>query len=516
VLIIGFILQAPQLLFGQGFMGKNKVFLIGQVVNEINGAPLKNHKLTIEADSTFEPIFNYFKVLYTDDEGYYYDTILTYNLKGALVVNTHDYQNIAYDTTVFYRFNWSEDNIIFANFVLPTAPTPIVYQANFYYVRNPNGNNEQEYKFIDITNSQDIISYEWDFGDGTISHEQNPTHIFASPGLNRVSLKVEIQSSPTSKPYISTLVKVMNVTSTNYFHMGGHVFTGYFPIDIGHAYLYKIENDELILIDTAIFNDSLGFYLFYQLIEGEYLVKADLDPSSEFFNAFMCTYYGNKLHWTEADTIHHQSSAYEYDINLIPNEKSMAGPGVLAGNINYVSGGDEIISPADNISIILYDNGNNAVDICHSNEDGQFELEDLDMNIYYLFAEVTGKYTVPLYVELNGTNTAITKIEFAIHDNTVTGTIGYATINENSLDFSFEHIYPNPVSNFAKIDHHLQEDYQLHVSVIDVAGKTIYTQNIESQPQEGSIVIPVSSFPSGIYFMMIKGKDGIVMRKFVK
>ncbi|MCB2220469.1 MAG: T9SS type A sorting domain-containing protein [Bacteroidetes bacterium] len=514
--MIGILIQFPKCVSSQGYMGKNKVFLIGQVVNELNGAPIKGHKLIIEADSTHEPSFNYYKVVYTDDEGYYYDTIQTYNLKGSLIVSTNDYQNITYDTTIFYRFNWSEDNIIFANFALPTAPIPVIYQANFYYVRNPNGNNEQEYKFIDITNSQDIISYEWDFGDGTISHEQNPTHIFASPGLNRVSLKVEIQSSPTSKPYISNLVKVINVTFTNYFHMGGHVFTGYFPIDIGHAYLYKIENNELILIDTAIFNDSLGFYLFYQLIEGDYLVKADLDPSSEFFNVFMCTYYGNKLHWTEADTIHHQSTSFEYDINLMPNEKSMAGPGLLAGNINYVSGGDEIISPAENISIILYDSDNNAIDICHSNENGQFELEDLDMNIYYLFAEVTGKYTVPLYVELNGTNTSVTKIEFAINENTVTGTIGYASVHENDFDLSFDHVYPNPVHNFAKIDHHLQDGSQLQVSIIDASGRTVYTKNIENQPFNESIRIPVSSIPPGIYFMRISGKDGIVTRKFIK
>ncbi len=515
-LIMAIVFLIPGHTNGQGFMGKNKIFLIGQVVNELNGAPLKGHKLFIESDTTYEPNLSYNKVVYTDEEGYYYDTIQTYNLKGALLISTFDYKNAKYDTTVFYRFNWSEDNILFANFALPTEPLPVNYQANFYYIRNPNGSNGQEYKFIDITNSQDIISWEWDFGDGTISHIQNPTHVFA-PGLQKVSLKVEIQSSPTSKPYITSLVKVFNVTSTNYFHMGGHVFAGYFPIDQGSAYLYKIENNNLILIDTAMFSDSLGYYLFYQLIEGEYIVKAELDTASVLFEHFMGTYYGDKLHWEQADTIFHESTVFEYDIHLMPNEKSMAGPGKLAGEINYVSGGDEIIAPACNISIILYNEYGNPVDICHSDDQGQFELIDLDMNNYYLHAEVTGKYTDPLFVELDNNNLEITKIEFSIDENTVYGIINYAGIDENMLNNNISDAYPNPAIDRVHFDIGLLPTSSITLRIMDASGSRIMEKVIQTSGLQTSVSVPVSSLPSGIYFVQIlTDSQQAVTRKLIK
>lgn len=517
LVLLAFQLMTPAISNGQGFMGKNKIFLIGQVVNELNGAPLKYHKVIIEADSTYEPSFTYSKVVFTDHEGYYYDTIQTYNLKGALKITTRDFQNNIYDSTVFYRFNWSEDNVLFANFEISCEPIPVLYQANFYYVKNPNGNNELEYKFVDITNSQNIVSYEWNFGDGMISNDPNPTHIFAEGGLNRVSLKVEIQNNPTSKPYISELVKVINVTSTNYFHLGGHVFAGYFPIDLGHAYLYKIENNDLILIDTATFNDQLGFYLFYQLIEGEYIVKADLDPSSVLFNQFMATYYGDNIMWTQADTIFHEQSVYEYDIHLNPNEKSMTGPGVLAGEINYISGGDDFTLPASNISILLFDNQDEPVDICHSNEAGEFELLNLDMNVYYLYAEVTGKYSQPLYVELNGSNSEVTKIEFSIQDNYVTGVIGYAGIAANLLNENVGEAYPNPAGNNVYLQMNSEVFTQIDVKLINSAGNIIQTQTTNIEAGSGELVIPVETLPKGIYFIQISDAHGqTTTRKLVK
>ena len=142
---------------------------------------------------------------------------------------------------------------------------------------------------------------------------------------------------------------------------------------------------------------------FYQLIEGEYIVKADLHPSSELFDLFMTTYYSDKLHWDEADTIYHHQTSFEYDINLAPNtQSSAAGPGCIQGGIaydpSYYGGGKS--APAENITILLYDEFNQPATICHSDENGQFSLDDLNLQKYFVYAEVTGKYTIPVEVEL--------------------------------------------------------------------------------------------------------------------
>jgi len=46
-----------------------------------------------------------------------------------------------------------------------------------------------------------IISYEWDFGDGSISNEQNPTHTFSDPVEFKVTLKVTDNAGNTRTVY---------------------------------------------------------------------------------------------------------------------------------------------------------------------------------------------------------------------------------------------------------------------------------------------------------------------------
>ncbi|MEZ5195061.1 MAG: PKD domain-containing protein [Bacteroidales bacterium] len=204
--------------FSQGLNELNTVYLIGQVTNAQNGGPIKNHEVIITSDSMYNPHFVYTKKLYTDFEGYYYDTISTFDLKGGLNISTLDYLNNDYDTTVFFRFTWSEENILFANFVLPVQPQTVTYQANFYYQRDPEGNNSLEYIFHDLSNSDDIISWEWNFGDGNFSPLSSPKHTYSEAGVYRVKLTVVIQPTPYSIPYTTSIVKIISVTSKSYFH----------------------------------------------------------------------------------------------------------------------------------------------------------------------------------------------------------------------------------------------------------------------------------------------------------
>ncbi len=60
------------------------------------------------------------------------------------------------------------------------------------------------FTFSDIT-TNDPISWEWDFGDGFTSNQQNPTHIFTSPGSYNVNLIVSNASGVDSIQQIVTV-----------------------------------------------------------------------------------------------------------------------------------------------------------------------------------------------------------------------------------------------------------------------------------------------------------------------
>ncbi len=514
LVFIGVLLFFTSITLSQGYNEKNIIILIGQVNNNLNGAPIKGQEVVISSDTSYNAHLQYSKKLLTDSEGYYYDTISTSENKGGLIISTDDYLKVTHDTTVYFRFNWGAENVLFANFILPIEPPAIIYQANFYYQRNPTGQNKKEFNFYDITNSTDIVSWEWNFGDGNFSDETNPSHIYLLPGIYRVKLTVIIQPNTSSIPYESSMMKIISVEDKSFYSMGGHVLAGYFPIDYGEAYLYKLNQQNYILIDTAIFNDSLGYYLFPQVIEGNYIVKADLHPSSALFNQFMTTYYSNKPIWTEADTIFHSSNNFEYDINLLPVSATMSGPGIISGTIQYGSDAGYLKNqPAVNVEILLFDELNQPLVCCHSDINGEFCLENINLDLYQVYAEVTGKHTYPVTVSIDNSNPEVDNIILTIESNTVNGNV-FAI---EDIDWeTISNIYPNPSSDFISIDFKLIKSNEITFAIYNNSGQLIYHSIYNLFNGANNIRIDIRSLPGGVYFLEIMGQKDYLSRKFIK
>jgi gliding motility-associated-like protein len=68
--------------------------------------------------------------------------------------------------------------------------------------------------FTDSTTFNDpIVSYTWDFGDGTTTSQTNPTHTYTSPGLYTVSLILQTQQACRDTFQVDQLVKVVQSPS---------------------------------------------------------------------------------------------------------------------------------------------------------------------------------------------------------------------------------------------------------------------------------------------------------------
>jgi len=517
-IVLMFLLLATSFVYSQDGHNngdeKNVVFLIGQVTNSENGAPIDGQEINVISDSAYNPHFNYISKLYTDEEGYFYDTILTEQIKGGLKLETFDFQNQVHDTTVYFRFIWSENNTLFANFILPVDTVHEYYQANFTYIKNPNGDNDFKYQFIDKTNSDDIFLWEWNFGDGNYSNEVNPIHDFSEPGTYKIKLTVHIQISAPPDVLVSSIVRIINITVKDYYSFGGHVFAGDFPIDKGFACLYDIENN--IMIDTAIFSDDLGYYCFYQVLEGNYLVRADLDPNSVLFDEYLATYYSDKLFWTEADTVFHTNNYWDYDIDLAPKEQLSTGPGKITGTISYSGGsGTDKSGPAYNIELLLLNENNEPFICCHSNQDGVFTFSDLELNSFKVHAEVTGKQTFPVDITLDYSNPEVTNVEIIINTYTVDGNVN--GINDANEIFAISAVYPNPVSDFAKLNVNIKEANDIQLSLLNSTGQVVNDISLSDCAGNNTISVDVSGLPTGIYFLKIRDNlNQQILRKFVK
>lgn len=91
---------------------------------------------------------------------------------------------------------------------------------------SPGGCAPWPVQFTDLTTvpgSATITSWQWDFGDGNFSSQQNPNHIYTTAGSYSVTLVVTFSNGCTSNAALSTLVNISGspVASFSYAELGG-------------------------------------------------------------------------------------------------------------------------------------------------------------------------------------------------------------------------------------------------------------------------------------------------------
>ncbi len=123
----------------------NYIVVSGQVTNNEFGNALKNHKVYFLKDSTVTidsgPLLT---EVVTDDEGFYYDTILTRTSKGSLLIYTEDFYGLTIDTVKYYRFvTYTHSNIIISNFDIFMPVQADLLQSRFRFEQKKDKNRRE-------------------------------------------------------------------------------------------------------------------------------------------------------------------------------------------------------------------------------------------------------------------------------------------------------------------------------------------------------------------------------------
>jgi PKD repeat protein len=239
---------------------------------------------------------------------------------------------------------------------------------------------------VQFTNQSagDILSYFWDFGDGTTSEEQNPIHLYESEGSFDVTLTVTDQyhqKSHTENNYI----QAFTVPPVSVTHESG--------INFGTLYLSEASGDSLIVI-TNTGNIPVTV---------TNLTISDVSGS----NGFHFSYNNLNIPIVPGDTD-------TIRVNFVPltseTYRSLLGIYNTSDEIPYIGinlqGACVTIPPAspDNISVVM--NGNDAVitwsavtqDIENNNitPDGYvlyYTERNPQDNVYFFLHYVTGELT---------------------------------------------------------------------------------------------------------------------------
>ena len=498
--------------------GTNRMIIIGQVTTKTFGNPLKDHKVILTGDTTDFNSFEYYKEILTDENGYYYDTIDTDYMKGSVIVYTYDRFDTRYDTTLYFRFlnDWTDndpllnDNIFIVDFSIYMESQNPLLQANFTY-ELAFTDNKFLYSFTDKTICQQLLTWEWDFGDGKKSHEQHPQHLFPEAGTYKVQLSVT--GIINGQEVTNSIFKYIYISKFDYYDLGGH---GYgdppFPIDVGLAYLYHKDADNMIIaIDTARI-DTLGHYYFYQIPEGKYSVKVQPLKLSKYYGLLMPTYYGNVVFWEDAEFFSLNETSWEYHIQLVEGNGMPSGIGKIAGIVTDESNNDGFSSVTSGIDVFLLNSNGDVLTSHYTDYYSEFQFDGLALDTYYISPEITGVPNTKTKVKINEDLPESDEITINVYTGEVVLDIAdNAILGQGNISNPF----PNPATSYVSIIVNTDTPGQTNVEIIDLQGRKIFSSAERLTGGANNITIQTSGFENGIYFIRVQTENQLTERKFI-
>lgn len=506
VLLSAFLLPATSAFADEGL---NTVLIMGQVKTASHGYPVIGHKVYITNDSLGVNNFQYYKELTTDQDGYFYDTISTSFNSGSFMVYTFDPQNHKLDTAVFFRFAESHnDNIFVVNFSLFSESTDNSLQASFDY-KQQEGAEKYSYSFIDKTNCEEIVKWTWVFGDGSISSLQNPEHIFPGPGLYTISLTVS--GYVNEQLEVNTTYQYLFVPEFAYYHMGGHCFADQFPIDQGVAYIYRVEGDNVLRYDSTKV-DTLGYYYFYSVAEGNYYVKLQPTKYSDYYGGMIPTYYGDKVFWEDAPVVSLSTTNFEYDINLIKGMGMSAGAGTISGIVtDEVSGKFFENDATKGVDVYLLNENELSLSCRYTDDDSKFIFDNIPLDTYFLVPEITGVPQVRTRITLS--EDIPERDEISI--NVETGEVVLGTESNHLSEASLGAPYPNPAREQVSLNIDLERAQEAAIKVYDIQGRLLVSKLEQLSQGMHTINIQTAELENGFYLFRVELNKEVKDQRFV-
>lgn len=174
------------------------IILSGHVVNQETGAPVVGQAMYISVDSLNYP--GYYNQVSTNESGFYTDQIPTNPgmSQGIILVNTADCNGMMATGTAAFFPGQEEVTIDFSICGNPGWGCSAMFRVE------PASDDHLSFSFTDESlpmAGSTIDNWFWDFGDGTISSEQNPVHTYAEPGVYNTCLMISSNDSSCNSTY---------------------------------------------------------------------------------------------------------------------------------------------------------------------------------------------------------------------------------------------------------------------------------------------------------------------------
>lgn len=333
----------------------------------------------------------------------------------------------------------------------------------------------------------------WDFGDGVLANVEDTVHSYLLQDHDyQVCLTAQYNFNDTS---FMKKVSCKGLTTSEYFDMGGQVYFGdslmnnpHSTGDTGMAYLYRVNGNNIVPIDTNYFI-NLGYYWFPQKLKAYYIIKAAFLPNSTHFENFAPTYVGNTSQWDEAEIINLAQNKYREDINLLSLKSRNSGSTQLEGSIDELL---EINSNFDEAIACLFNMENQLIDYQSVDKSGKYIFPQVEKGHYLLSADYTGIHVRPQLIYIDGKREEKFK---------------------NSMISPSNDIFPNPATSYSILNYHNEDlSKTIRVQIINSEAEILQETEFTAVRGDNYFRIDLNNFAKGMIFIRILDGNNTVYK----
>ncbi|NSW44992.1 MAG: T9SS type A sorting domain-containing protein [Bacteroidales bacterium] len=364
-----------------------------------------------------------------------------------------------------------------------------------------------------ISGSDMIVSYSWDFGDGYVSDDPNPEHVYLGSGIYTPCLTVVFDNNCTATYCDTIIIRNPVLDTLQNYGISGSVYAGDALLPDGIVVLIKYLNNQYRAV--AYCHVDNGNYHFSNLTPGTYYIYAIpyFNINVIFYPNYFPTYYGNTMKWQNAAPVNVNGLHINKNINLQCSYDLILGNDSIVGDVNIADSSNfeynvylnnwfdnslpsqENLNLAPNQVVLLLDSNNIPQRFALTNHNGIFVFKDIPSQIFKVRTEKHG--LISQIIEQNAA------IDFEPIHFTITSDAVVIGIDNNSLSQIQGSIYPNPVEN----NLWLRLEYEasitaLNIELFDFNGKKIY-HNTFKHEEHDTYIIPMVHLNSGVYILKV-------------
>ncbi len=259
---------------------------------------------------------------------------------------------------------------------------------------------------------------------------------------------------------------------------------------------------------------------YFAVWPGQWMISVDpLDDSA----GFVSTFSGDVPYWAEENAFQVTAGQInQQDIHLIAVAAQQTGDGSIGGaiyhnpdtitamrnSIEQLDGGQSDLTPAEGVSIFLYQKSNDALLASRlTDKEGKFRFDNLPNAVYYLSVQLPGYDENEHWdVTVSDDQTENDSVNFVINEGTQT----ISDVDEQ-MDMNI-HVYPNPTSGQLYITRDATRENNAELHIYSVTGKLMIHKKLKDLTNK----IDVSHLTKGLYFIRISSQNSVITRKFIK